>query len=122
MWAKLPMLLAAVIAAAIVLTGADFVTIVLTSYAIRTAILLPLILALFWSRMTGWGFIAGTVLAIAIGMPIRAATDDLWGSLAILGISAVVPLALGFLNTKRFNFDSLRQVADAAEVGAAAAE
>jgi Na+/proline symporter len=121
-WAKLPMLLAAVIAAAIVLTGADFVTIVLTSYAIRTAILLPLILALFWSRMTGWGFIAGTVLAIAIGMPIRAATDDLWGSLAILGISAVVPLALGILNTKRFNFDSLRQVADAAEVGTAAAE
>jgi Na+/proline symporter len=73
-WAKAPMFLAAAIAAAVVLTGVDFVTIVLTSYAIRTAILIPLALSLFWSRMTGAGFVAGTVLAIAIGMPIRAAT------------------------------------------------
>jgi Na+/proline symporter len=43
-WAKAPMVLAAVIAALVVLTGADFVTIVLTSYAIRTAILVPLVL------------------------------------------------------------------------------
>ena len=76
-----------------VLTGVDFVTIVLTSYAIRTAILVPLILALFWSRMTGWGFVGGTVLAIAVGMPIRAATGDLWGSLSILAISAIIALS-----------------------------
>ena len=52
-WAKAPMFLAAAIAAAVVLTGVDFVTIVLTSYAICTAILIPLALSLFWSRMTG---------------------------------------------------------------------
>lgn len=120
MWAKVPMLLAALIAAGIVLTGVDFVTIVLTSYAIRTAILVPLVLSLFWSRMTGLGFVAGTLVAIAIGMPIRSATGDLWGSIAILAISAVVPLVLGYFNSQRFNFDSLRLTAD--EVRPAAAE
>jgi urea-proton symporter len=113
-WAKVPMFFAAVIAAAIVLTGVDFVTIVLTSYAIRTAILLPLILSLFWSRMTGWGFVGGTVLAIAIGMPIRAATGDLWGSLSILAISAVVPIVIGLVNSRRYDFEQLRHVKDAA--------
>jgi urea-proton symporter len=112
-WAKVPMFFTAVIAAGVILTGVDFVTIVLTSYAIRTAILIPLILALFWSRTTGWGFVGGTVLAIAIGMPIRAATGDLWGSLSILAISAVVPLAIGLLNNLRFDFNRLRQVEDA---------
>ena len=107
------MFFTAIIAAGVVLTGVDFVTIVLTSYAIRTTILIPLILALFWSRTTGWGFVGGTVLAIAIGMPIRAATGDLWGSLSILAISAVVPIVIGFLNNFQFDFARLRQVEDA---------
>jgi Na+/proline symporter len=122
LWAKVPMFIAAIVAAGVVLTGVDFVTIVLTSYAIRTAILVPLILALFWSRMTGWGFVAGTVLAIAIGMPIRAATGDLWGSLAILGISAVVPLIIGLVSNRRFDFERLGHVKDAAVAAPQAAE
>jgi urea-proton symporter len=117
--AKVPMFLAAIVAAGVVLSGVDFVTIVLTTYAIRTAILLPLILSIFWSRMTGWGFVGGVVLAIAIGMPIRSAAGDLWGSLSILAISALVPLALGLVNqTSRFDFDRLRRVEDATTVPA----
>jgi Na+/proline symporter len=112
-WAKVPMFIAAAVAAGVVLTGVDFVTIVLTSYAIRTAILVPLILSIFWARMTGWGFVGGTVLAIAIGMPIRAAAGDLWGSLAILGISAIVPLAIGAFGSQRFDFERLKTVKDA---------
>ena len=107
------MFFTAAIAAGVVLTGVDFVTIVLTSYAIRTAILIPLILALFWSRTTGWGFVGGTILAIAIGMPIRAVAGDLWGSLAILTISAAVPLVIGYLNNLHFDFERLRHVRDA---------
>jgi len=113
-WAKVPMFLTAVIAAAVILTGADFVTIVLTSYAIRTAILIPLILALFWSRTTGWGFVGGTILAIAIGMPIRSVAGELWGSFSILAISAAVPLVIGYLRNLHFDFERLRQVKDAA--------
>lgn len=113
-WAKAPMFLVAAIAAGVVLTGVDFVTIVLTSYAIRTAILIPLVLSLFWSRMTGWGFVGGTVLAIAIGMPIRAATGDLWGSLSILAISGVIPLVVGLASRRHFDFDRLSNIEDAA--------
>jgi urea-proton symporter len=113
LWAKVPMFFTAIIAAAVVLTGVDFVTIVLTSYAIRTAILIPLVLSLFWSRTTGWGFVGGTILAIAIGMPIRSAAGELWGSLSILTISALVPLVIGFAKNSRFDFERLRNVKDA---------
>jgi urea-proton symporter len=114
-WAKVPMVLAAGIAAAVVLTGADFVSIVLTSYAIRTAILVPLVLALFWKRMTAAGFVSGTVLGIAIGMPIRSAYGELWGSLSILSISSVVPLVLGLTNRKEYDFERLKHVRDATD-------
>ncbi len=112
-WAKLPMVFGAVIAAAVVLTGVDFVTIVLTSYAIRTAILVPLILALFWRRLTGAGFVAGTVGGIAIGMPVRAAHGELAGSLTILAVSSVIPLVLGLLSKEVFDFERLKRVKDA---------
>jgi Na+/proline symporter len=122
LWAKAPMLLGAVIAALVVLTGADFVTIVLTSYAIRTAILVPLVLALFWSRMTGAGFVWGTVLGIAIGMPIRSAYGELVGSLAILSISAAVPLVLGLFGSERYDFEKLKKLPDATDSAAPGSE
>lgn len=114
-WAKIPMVIAAVIAAAVVVTGVDFVTIVLTSYAIRTAILIPLILSIFWSRTTGAGFVWGTIAAIAIGMPIRSVHGELWGSLAILSISALVPIVLGLVSNRKFDFEQLKRVKDATE-------
>jgi Na+/proline symporter len=121
LWAKIPMAIAAAIAAAIVLTGVDFVTIVLTSYAIRTAVLIPLMLALFWPRVTGTGFVWGIIAAIAIGMPIRAAYGELWGSIAILSISALIPLVLGFVSGKKFDYASLKHRRDATETIAAPA-
>jgi urea-proton symporter len=114
-WAKIPMAIAAAIAAAIVLTGVDFVTIVLTSYAIRTAVLVPLILALFWPRVTAPGFVGGIVAAIAIGMPIRGIYGELWGSIAILAISAAVPLVLGFASGAKFDYAGLKNRKDATE-------
>jgi Na+/proline symporter len=117
-WAKIPMAIAAAIAAAIVLTGVDFVTIVLTSYAIRTAVLIPLMLALFWPRVTAVGFVWGIIAAIALGMPIRAVYGELWGSIAILSISAAIPLLLGLLSRKQFDFASLKNRQDATETSA----
>ena len=111
--AKLPMVLAAVVAAAVVLTGVDFVTIVLTSYAIRTAILVPLILALFWRRMTGAGFVWGTVAAIAIGMPVRSSFGELWGSVAILAASSLVPVALSLVASESYDYGRLARIKDA---------
>jgi Na+/proline symporter len=103
-----------VVAAGVVLTGADFVSIVLTSYAIRTAILVPVVLALFWPRMTGAGFVAGTIAGIALGMPVRSAYGELLGSLTILTVSSLVPLLLGLLNRQRYDFARLKGVNDAA--------
>jgi Na+/proline symporter len=116
-WAKIPMAIAAVIAAAIVLSGVDFVTIVLTSYAIRTAILIPLLLALFWPRITAAGFVWGTVGAIAIGMPLRSIYGELTGSLVILFVSAIIPIVLGLLNSKSVDLASLLKVKDVTEEG-----
>lgn len=114
LWSKSAMAIAAVIAAAIVLTGADFNTIVLTSYAIRTAILIPLMLAIFWPRMNVSGFVWGTAAAIAIGMPIRARYGELAGTAAILLVSALVPIVLGLLNRKRFDYAVLSRQDDVA--------
>ena len=113
------MFLAAAIAAAVVLTGVDFVTIVLTSYAIRTAILIPLALALFWSRMTGLGLRRrhGSrhrdrhADPRGHGRPLGLAVDP--------GISAVVPLVIGLTGNRRYDFARLRQVRDATIVAPA---
>ena len=109
---RLSMVLAAVFATLVVLSGVDFVTIVLTTYAIRTAILIPLMLSIFWDKMTASGFVWGTVIAIVIGMPCRMIYGELPGTLLILLLSAVVPLALSWGNSSRFNFSSLMDAED----------
>ena len=53
------------------------------------------------------------MLAIAIGMPIRSAAGELWGSLSILAISAVVPIIFGLLGNFQFDFERLRKIKDA---------
>jgi urea-proton symporter len=80
------------------------------------------VLALFWSRMTGAGFVWGTVLGIAIGMPIRSAYGELVGSLAILSISAAVPLVLGLFGSERYDFEKLKKLPDATDSAAPGSE
>ncbi|NJK63760.1 MAG: sodium:solute symporter [Synechococcaceae cyanobacterium SM2_3_1] len=109
---RVSMLIAAVIALGVVVSGVDFVTIVLTTYAIRTAILVPLMLAIFWPKLTAGGFIWGTIAAIAVGMPLRMVLGELSGTLIILGISTVVPLVMSFGNNNIFDYNSLKQVKD----------
>lgn len=106
------MLIAALVALLVVLSGVDFVTIVLTTYAIRTAILVPLMLSIFWPKMTANGFVWGTVLAIVIGMPVRMWLGELPGTLVIIAISTVIPIAFSLSNQKPFDFNSLKEVKD----------
>jgi len=109
---KLSMIVPTVLATLVVLSGADFVSIVLTTYAIRTAILIPLMLSIFWDKMTASGFIWGTILAIVIGMPCRMIYGELPGTLLILLVSAVVPVALSLRNSQKFDFSSLVNAED----------
>ncbi len=109
---KLSTLVGGAIATGIVLSGIDFTTLVLTTYALKTSILLPLILAMMWGRTNTAGFVGGIVLSILIGMPIRSMYGELWGTIAILGISGGVVLLGGLVSGSSFDFTTLRQKVD----------
>lgn len=104
---KLSMLVAAAVAGGIVLSGANFNAIVLTTYAIRTAILVPLMMAIFWRRMTASGFILGTIGSIVIGMPIYLYVNELAGTLTIVALSGLIPGLLGLFNSDVFDYRRL---------------
>jgi len=114
---RIAMLLGGIIAAIIVLSGADFTTLVLTTYALKTSILIPLTLAIIWPRTTTVGFVGGIVLSILIGMSLRHVYGELWGTLSILAISAIVCVGASMFSSKRFNMDSLAHVEDEIAVG-----
>jgi Na+/proline symporter len=101
------MLLGGIIAGIIVLTGADFTTLVLTTYALKTSILIPLILAIVWNRTNTIGFVGGIVLSIAIGMPIREIYGEMIGTFSILGISAAAVVIGAFLNPQKYDMGAL---------------
>jgi len=115
---KLSIVVCALVAGAIVMSGVNFVSLVLTTYAIKTSLLIPLILAIFWRRLTSKGFLWGIVLSIVLGLPIRIVYDELIGTLVIFVVSAIVPIVWSLLskeepfdysilkNTKQLNDDT----------------
>jgi urea-proton symporter len=106
---KLSIIVCAVIAGTIVMSGVNFVSLVLTTYAIKTSLLIPLILAIFWPRLTSRGFLWGIVLSILIGLPIRIIYNELVGTLVIFGISAVVPVLWSLLSKEKpFDYSLLK--------------
>lgn len=86
---KISVLIGGSIALAIVLSGINFTTLVLTTYALKTSILLPLVLAIVWRRTNTIGFVGGVTLSILIGMPLREIYGELIGTLSILAISGL---------------------------------
>jgi urea-proton symporter len=109
---KLATLVGGVIATIIVLSGVDFTTLVLTTYALKTAILLPIILAIAWPRTNTIGFVGGVVLSILIGMSVRHVYGELVGTLTILGVSGVVVWLGAMINPQVFDMNSLRKIKD----------
>ena len=104
---KLSMFAGGVIAAIIVLSGADFTSLVLTTYALKTSILLPLVLAILWPKTNTFGFVGGICMSILIGMPLREMCGELIGTLSILGISAGVVLLAGMVKNEAFDMGAL---------------
>jgi urea-proton symporter len=109
---KLSVLLGGAIATAIVLSGIDFTTLVLTTYALKTSILLPLVLAILWPKTNTVGFVGGVVAAIAIGMPIYEKVGELPGTLAIVAIGGMTVLTCGLIGSEKFDVTNLRRVTD----------
>ena len=101
------MILGGVISGIIVLTGVDFTTLVLTTYALKTSILLPLILAIVWNRTSVLGFVGGIVLSIAIGMPLRHLYGEMVGTFSILAISAGVVILASLFTQQKFDMNKL---------------
>lgn len=111
---KVSILAGGLIAFLIVLSGVDFTTLVLTTYALKSSILLPLVLAILWPRTTTLGFVSGIVLAILVGMPIRHLYGDLIGTISIVGISGLTVVIGALLQPQRFDYANLRKTNDIA--------
>lgn len=113
---KVSILSAGAVGLAILLTGIDFTSLVLTESSLRTAILVPFVLAILWPRTNTIGFVAGVLLAIIIGQTIRAFHGELWGTITTLGVSGVVVFIAGIVDGRKFDMSSLRSVQS--EIGA----
>src|SRR3954451_12981327 len=109
---KLSVLLGGIVATLIVLSGLDFTTLVLTTYALKTSVLLPLVLSILWSKTNMVGFVGGIILAIAVGMPIYATAGELIGTLSIVAISGLTVLIAGLIGGKDFDLGGLRRITD----------
>ncbi|WP_082905237.1 MULTISPECIES: sodium:solute symporter family transporter [Marinobacter] len=107
---KASMFVGGTVAAFIVLSGVDFTTLVLTTYALKTSILLPLVMAILWNRTTTAGFVGGIVLSIVIGMPLRSMYGELVGTLSILFISGITVVIAAMVKPVTFNDDELSDV------------
>ncbi|RJF89807.1 sodium:solute symporter [Oleomonas cavernae] len=107
---KVSMLLGGSVALAIVLSGVDFTTLVLTTYALKTAILLPLVLAILWPQTNTVGFVGGISLAILIGMPLREVYGELIGTTSIVLISGLTVVIAGLIKPAGFDYSTLRKV------------
>lgn len=108
---KISVLIGGTVALIIVLSGINFTTLVLTTYALKTSILLPLVLAIVWRRTNTLGFVGGIALSILIGMPLREVYGELIGTISILAISGLSVVVGAFLKPDTaFNYAQLSAV------------
>jgi urea-proton symporter len=111
-WTRASMVITGIISVAVVLSGVDFVTLLLGTSAIRGAVLVPLILSIVWSKMNARAFTWGTISAVIIGIPSRFLFGELVSTSLIVFVSTIVPLVIGFLNEEKFDYSVLSQVED----------
>jgi Na+/proline symporter len=109
---KLSVLAGGIIATLIVLSGLDFTTLVLTTYALKTSILLPLVLSILWPKTNMVGFVGGIAAAILIGMPIYETAGELIGTLSIVAISGLTVLIAGLVGGREFDLSGLKRITD----------
>jgi Na+/proline symporter len=112
-WTRASMVLVVAVSIAVLLTGVNFVTLLLVTSAIRGAILIPLILAILWPKMNATAFVSGTLSALLAGIVVRILyNNELISTGVVVITSAVVPLIIGTLNNVRFDYGALAQVED----------
>jgi len=110
---KTSMIVAAAIAGGVVLTGIDYVNLVTTVYFYGTSLLIPVTLSIFWSRLTGAGYVWGVIAGIAVGGPLRETLGPtygpLFGIIGLIAASAIVSVVVSLRQNQVFDFDSLAE-------------
>ncbi len=110
---KTSMIVAAAVAGGVVLTGIDYVNLVTTVYFYGTSLLIPVTLSIFWSRMTGAGYVWGVIAGVVVGGPLRETLGPtygpLFGIIGLIAASAVVSVVVSLRQNTRFDFDSLAE-------------
>lgn len=119
-WTKSSIIIAGVIGGIVVSSGIDYVQLVNTVYFLKAALIIPLALAIFWSRMTATAFVTSLVLAIAVGYPVRQYVGELQGIVTLEAISLVTAVGISLLSRQTFDFTSLRGRGEALTEGAPA--
>jgi Na+/proline symporter len=115
-WTRLSMVLAAVISVGVVLSGIDLVTLVLGSSIIRSAILVPLILSIVWSRMNANAFTTGTIVGLIAGVISLAKFGEEISTYTVVTVSTIVPVVIALTNSQQFDYSSLNKAQDISEV------
>src|SRR5689334_2278195 len=108
-WTKSSIIIAGVVGGVVVSSGIDYVELVNTVYFLKAALIIPLALAIFWSRMTSTAFVTSLVLAIAIGYPIRQYVGELQGIVALEAVSLIAAVGISLLSKRSFDFTTLRR-------------
>ncbi|HEY9643909.1 MAG TPA: hypothetical protein V6C57_25690 [Coleofasciculaceae cyanobacterium] len=112
-WTRLSMVITILISVAVVLSGVDFVTLLLVTSVIRGAVLVPLILSIVWDKMNALAFTSGTIVALIAGLIARVFfPGELVSTSVVIIVSAVLPLIIGSLNRDRFDYAVLAQAKD----------
>lgn len=113
---KASIVVAGVIGGIVVSSGIDYVNLVNTVFFLKAGLILPLALAIFWSRMTSTAFVSSLVLAIGVGYPIREAVGELEGIVALESVSLIVAVGVSLLQRRRFDFSTLTAKAGALDL------
>jgi Na+/proline symporter len=109
-WTKASIIIAGVVGGVVVSSGIDYVVLVNTVFFLKAALIIPLGLAIFWSRMTSTAFVASLVLAIAVGYPVRETVGELQGIIALEAVSLVVAVGISLLSRQKFDFATLNPI------------
>ncbi|MFL5830171.1 MAG: sodium:solute symporter family transporter [Solirubrobacteraceae bacterium] len=115
---KLSIPVAGVIGAIVVNSGIDYVSLVNFVFFVDIGFVVPVALAIFWSRYSSWAFVAALVLAEAVGIPIRQEVSPLWGIIAVLATSTIVSVAVSLLSRERFDYRRLAATGSELATGA----
>jgi urea-proton symporter len=108
-WTKASIIIAGVVGGVVVSSGIDYVVLVNTVFFLKAALIIPLGLAIFWSRMTSTAFVASLLLAVAVGYPVRETVGELQGIIALEAVSLVVSVGISLVSRQKFDFATLHR-------------